>query len=521
MNSRLKKILLLTLAAALLVAVMPLQRALNRDREALGLTRLTPLENAPPVLAFTTVALGGFRGLIANALWIRMSELQDADKYFEMQQLASWITKLEPHFAHVWVVQAWNMSYNISVKFKENAPGEYSDRWRWVRAGIELLRDEGLRYNPNDIMIHRELAWHFQHKMGANLDDANMYYKNMWAREMARVFGEKNVNLDELINPTTEDALRRLHILTNEFKLHPGFMKKVNDAYGPVEWRLPEAHAIYWAAKGLAMAEANPTKINREDLIQLSRVIYQSMQMSFRRGRLISNPFAQGIETGPNLAIIPKVNAAYEEAMQERDEQYRNNIAGAHRNFIRDAIIFLYSAGRKEDAGEWYRYLSEKYPNKPVIENDLTSLPATVTLRDFVMAQIGIDVSETDRDKVKARIEEFIGTAYISLIRGDSERYGGFRLMAHDLRANYMEKIGGGASIARIGLPPVAETEQEILKRMLDPNDEIYGLPPEARAILRTEMRMEPETIAPGTDVPATPGNVPAATTNAPAPAKP
>jgi hypothetical protein len=132
------------------------------------------------------------------------------------------------------------------------------------------------------------------------------------------------------------------------------------------------------------------------------------------------------------------------------------------------------------------------------------------------MAQIGIDVNETDRDKVKARIEEFIGTAFIALIRGDSERYGGFRLMAHDLRANYMEKIGGGASRDRIGLPPVEETEQEILKRMLDPNDEIYGLPPEARAILRTEMRMEPEAIAPVTNAPPASGNSPNTTTNAP-----
>ena len=83
------------------------------------MTRVEPLENAPPVLAFTTVALGGFRGLIANALWIRANDLQDDDKFFEMAQLADWITKLEPHFAQVWLVQAWNMAYNISVKFKD------------------------------------------------------------------------------------------------------------------------------------------------------------------------------------------------------------------------------------------------------------------------------------------------------------------------------------------------------------------------------------------------------------------
>src|ERR1035437_11108534 len=108
MNSRAKKILLVLVAAGLLVGVFFVQRAMNRDRDRLGLTRVEPLENAPPVLAFTTVALGGFRGLIANALWIRASDLQDDDKFFEMAQLADWITKLEPHFAQVWAHQAWN-----------------------------------------------------------------------------------------------------------------------------------------------------------------------------------------------------------------------------------------------------------------------------------------------------------------------------------------------------------------------------------------------------------------------------
>src|ERR1035437_3042904 len=185
MNLILKSIPPLALIGALLTSAGLLQQSLNRDRDELGLTRVEPLENAPPVLAFTTVALGGFRGLIANALWIRASDLQDDDKFFEMAQLADWITKLEPHFAQVWAHQAWNMAYNISVKFKETAPGEFPDRWRWVQRGIELLRDEGLRYNPNDVLLYQQLGLLFQHKMGANLDDANVYYKQKWAKEMA------------------------------------------------------------------------------------------------------------------------------------------------------------------------------------------------------------------------------------------------------------------------------------------------------------------------------------------------
>ena len=509
MSGRLKKYLLLALAAVLFAAVVPIQRALNHDREVLGLTRQAPLENAPPMLAFTTVALGGFRGLIANMLWIRMSELQDADKFFEMQQLASWITKLEPHYTHVWLVQAWNMAYNISVKFKETSPGQFPDRWRWVRGGIRLLRDDGLRFNPHDVMLYRELAWFYQHKMGANLDDANMYYKNMWALEMARVFGKQGLNLDELIHPATEDALSRLQILTNEFKLDPVLMKQVNELYGPLEWRLPEAHAIYWGFKGLEMAKQFPTKAKQEDRIQLGRVIFQSMQMTFRRGRLVSNPYDQGVEIGPNLTIIPKVNDAYEVQMRDQDEQYRTNIRGAHRNFLRDAVIFLYSAGREADAAEWYRYLSEKYPDKPVIENDMASLPGRVSLQDFVLAQVGIEVNETDRDRVKARLEDFILRAHLALARGDHEHYAGFRLMARALRTKYMHKIGGGASEERIGLPPVEETEKEILNRLLDPKDEHYGMPVEMRAILRSELGLPPEENSPATNT--------AASTNAPA----
>ena len=118
MSSRAKKFIALVLAAVLIFGTSRVQQVMNRDRETLGLTHADVLEDAPPVLVFTTVALGGFRGLISNALWIRAGDLQENDKFFEAAQLADWITKLEPHFSQVWVNQAWNMSYNISVKFK-------------------------------------------------------------------------------------------------------------------------------------------------------------------------------------------------------------------------------------------------------------------------------------------------------------------------------------------------------------------------------------------------------------------
>ena len=498
MNGRLKKFLLLGLAALLFVGVSQIQKALNRDRKELGLTRVEPLENAPPVLAFTTVALGGFRGLIANALWIRASDLQDEDKFFEMAQLADWITKLEPHYVQVWLVQGWNMAYNISVKFKD-----FHDRWRWVQRGISLLRDDGLRFNPNETLIYRELAWFFQHKMGQNLDDANVTYKQEWLKEMNAVLGTNDVQFAELLHPTTDEARARYQLLTNKYKLDPAFMQKLNDEYGPLEWRLPESHAIYWAAVGLKKADENPTKIKPDDLIQLRRVIYQSMQLSFQRGRLIWDPIVKAFDTGPNLDIIPKVSTAYEQAMEE-DASNRDHIARAHRNFLRDAVYFLYENDRTADALKWFRYIGEKYPDKPVLDGKPNSLPKNVTLDEYATSRIVEDVGETSRDRVKAAIEGQLVKGYVALVRGEDRRSAGYRALARMLWRRYMDSIAGAANIERIGLPTVEETERQVLSMLLDPE---RGSSLEFRAALRSALRMEPETPRPTTGTNAPPAS--------------
>jgi hypothetical protein len=508
MSSRLRKFLLLALALVLLFGVSRVQIVLNRDRDRLGLTRVQPLENAPPVLAFTTVALGGFRGLIANALWIRASDLQDEDKFFEMMQLSDWITKLEPHFVQVWLVQAWNMAYNVSVKFKD-----LEDRWRWVNRGIQLLRDDGLRYNPNEVLIYRELAWFFQHKMGQNLDDAHMIYKQQWANEMAEVFGKlRRPNLDELVNPQNDEQRARVKLLRETYKMDPDFMKLVDETFGPLEWRLPEAHAIYWAALGLRAAKENPTKVNRQDIIQLRRVIYQSMHLAVQRGRLVENFIEKAFDFGPNLDIIQKTNFAYEQAMEE-DAENREHISRAHRNFLRLAVYFLYEHNRERDSAEWYKYLGEHYPDRTIIDGDTNSFPRNVTLVQYVMANVQVDINETDRSKVQSAIEGFITRAYQSLIMGEDDQSAGLRMMARKVWQSFMSQVEG--SEKRVGLPPVEDTEKVIRDRMLDPEQ---GLPYEYRVVLRAKLGLPPEPPPAETSPAGTATNAPpSVSTSAPA----
>ena len=519
MNSRLKKILMLLLAVIMVFSASRIQQSLNRDRDTLGLTRAAVLENAPPALAFTTVALGGFRGLISNFLWIRANDLQQDDKFFEAAQLADWITKLEPTFTQVWLFQAWNMAYNISVKFKENSPGVYTDRWHWLERGINLLRDDGLRYNPNSILIYRELGWFFQHKMGQNLDDANLYYKGQWAMEMTNFFGYSGTNFGPLLHPQTAEDYHRLEIFTNQYKMDPAFAKSVDERYGPFCWLLPEAHAIYWGAKALDEAQKQPDKVKQDDLITCRRIIYQSLLQSFHNGRIVANPFNGRYTLGPNLDLVAHVNEAYTNFYaDETDYGQKQGILKAHRNFLRDAIYFLYEADRIGEAQKWFNYLKEKYPDKPIIENQPDSLPRTLTLDEYAVAVVQIDIGETSQQRVTAAIEGLLSRAFLDLAAGQDDRYQNLTQLASRVHDHYVSKTNVGAGSVRIPLMPFDEMRSTVLKQLVDPES---GLPYEARAVLRTAFGLPAETTAPNApanvEAPAS-SNIPATNAVPPSP---
>jgi hypothetical protein len=520
MNRRLKKLALLLLAAALLFGAGRVQQSLNHDRDTLGLTRTAVLQNAPPALAFTTVALGGFRGLISNFLWIRANDLQQDDKFFEAAQLAEWITKLEPTFTQVWLFQAWNMAYNISVKFKENGPGDYTDRWHWLDRGIRLLRDEALLYNPNSLLIYRELGWFFQHKMGQNLDDANLFYKGQWAAQMTNYFGLDGTNFGPLLHPQSPADFARLESLTNEYKLDPVFAKGVDDRYGPFDWLLPEAHAIYWGAKALDAAAKNPDKVKTDDLITVRRIIYQSLLQSFHNGRVVANPFEHTYTLGPNLDLVAHVNEAYTNFYaEEADPSQRDGILKAHRNFLRDAIYFLYEADRIGEAQKWFNYLAEKYPDKPIVDNQADSLPKNLTLDEYAVAVVQIDIGETSQQRVTAALRGLLMRAYYNLAAGDEDRYENLKNLASRVHRHYDSQTSASNGKVRIPLMPFAEMQKSVLSLLLDPQS---GVPYAARAALVTRLGLDaswlkappPDTAAPTNAVePSATGSSP---TNAP-----
>ena len=472
MSGRSYKTILLTLALLLLGGVSFIQRDLNRQRTdpALGLTRTASLDNAPPVLAFTTVALGGFRGLIANALWIRATDLQDAGQYFEMVQLADWITKLEPHFAQVWKVQAWNMAYNISVKFSDD-----TDRWRWVQRGIELLRDEGLRYNPTDALMYQELGWFFQHKMGQSLDTSHSFYKKSWSEEMTAVLGGGRPNFAELISPQTEEARQRVARLREKYKMDPAFLKEVDDNFGPLEWRLPEAHAIYWAALGLK-------KAGKRDEITLRRIIYQSMHASVLYGRVYAIRNNGYLRVGPNFDLIPRTIATYEHMMRE-DQEEAYKVTSSYRNFCREIVYLLYTHNRQKDSAQWFKYLKEKFPD---------AVPADLSLKDYALQRIFGLQEDLNPNRIGVIVRGYLVNHYVALAQDEDDVAANYDQLATLVWNRFLDRYR--TERLRLRMPTLQELREDTLAELLHPE---FGLQPALQARLRTRLNLPAPTNAP------------------------
>jgi hypothetical protein len=470
---------------------------MDRLRRAHELIETAPFENAPPIVAFTTVALGGFRGLLADYLWLRATRLQEQGNYFELVQLASWIVKLQPRFTGATAFLAWNMAYNISVTFND-----FEDRWRWVRRGIELIRDEAQVYNPKDPELFKELSWIYLHKLGQDMDDANRYYKTQLALFMTDLLGEPPVDWVGLTQaPASRDALReklgekaklwksledsglsladveekvlpkgeipaelkfgelpakeqqtfRLYLrrlrLLKVAKLDVARMVALNQKYGKLDWRLPQAHGIYWAARGMDAAHEG------KDL-NCERMIFQGLNAAFKSGRLIFLKDVQTLETTPNLDLLEAARNSYLDSMAKHPDN--NSVRSGYENFLIDAVVVCYTFGQRQKASAC---LAEA-------RNTFGYPRYHRSLEEFVLAELAEDMSTATYAQGQGAVQGYLIQSCYALALGDEERAAAYELIARKLHRKYMLSIGASTTERR-GLPPYAQMKSEAVDRCL------------------------------------------------------
>jgi len=104
--------------------------------------------------------LGGFRGIVADLLWLRAEENKRDHDWDRLKTTVELITKLQPHFLSIWTFQGWNLAYNVSVEW--DAP---EDKYEWIKQGIKFVQ-EGVNKNQRSPDLVWDTAWFYYHKLG-------------------------------------------------------------------------------------------------------------------------------------------------------------------------------------------------------------------------------------------------------------------------------------------------------------------------------------------------------------------
>ena len=160
---------------------------LDQLRREYGLSQ-SSLGEVDPTSETMKLATLGMRGVATTILWHQANEHKKKENWDAFATVLRQISKLQPHFIKVWIFQAWNQSYNVSVEFDD-----YRYRYHWVKKGISYLI-EGTRYNQNAVKLQGELGRVFGHKIGRS--DERQQFRRMF-REDHDFHAELPINPDD------------------------------------------------------------------------------------------------------------------------------------------------------------------------------------------------------------------------------------------------------------------------------------------------------------------------------------
>lgn len=102
-------------------------------------------------------ALGGFRGLAANFIWLKVTEAWEKTEWVRLRSFVEMAVMMQPRVEFFWEIGAWHLAWNASIA-TENFSGEKNVSRRrlaaknWIEAGRDLLQ-RGTLANPESFTI--------------------------------------------------------------------------------------------------------------------------------------------------------------------------------------------------------------------------------------------------------------------------------------------------------------------------------------------------------------------------------
>jgi tetratricopeptide (TPR) repeat protein len=141
-------------------------------------------------------ALGGFRGLAANALMLQAHGAWEEQQWVRVRSALEMATLLQPRVALFWDLASWHLAWNAAVA-AERYSGEPSETRRriearkWVEAGRSLL-ERGTKAVPEKALLFQRLGDLYWQRL-ADYQAAAVCYREALAKGDAPPYLERFV----------------------------------------------------------------------------------------------------------------------------------------------------------------------------------------------------------------------------------------------------------------------------------------------------------------------------------------
>jgi hypothetical protein len=169
---RKRALIIVAIFALAAVAKWPWEEALHRSRQEshLGSGEGLSIELRARLGQNLAVALlSGFRGIVADFVWLGAHSAWEDQKWFKMKEGIELTVLLQPHSISFWDIGAWHFAWNASYGESVN-PKYPSDAYRlkvqrdWILAGKAFL-ERGLENNPDNWDLKFKLGWLIYQKL--------------------------------------------------------------------------------------------------------------------------------------------------------------------------------------------------------------------------------------------------------------------------------------------------------------------------------------------------------------------
>ncbi len=180
-------------------------------------------------------------------------------------------------------------------------------------------------------------------------------------------------------------------VLEDHYRMDPLTMVEVMERYGPLDWRHPDAHGIYWSERGVAVARSLE---RREDINELMLVRGRLLMLMnlMRSGRVEFDEVTNRVDLLPDPRFARRFETAIQEAFAlvaseqgiaaaEFGTAEEADLFATYEKFLDLATVLAYLYGDESEAGRYFTALKDLatrqgYGDEPALSDTVENFVA-------------------------------------------------------------------------------------------------------------------------------------------------